>query len=315
MKESQISINLYDLNKRYLELYYSVGVYEEYKSIKKINSIILKYIFGGRFKELISLAKGFFCRGKKKNQCIENTVENIEFPENVKVVVYTCIAGEYDTVKEPMYVNERLCNFVAITDCAIPQYSQWKRMNIADIKEMKDLSPSMKNRYAKLHPHVLFPEYDYSVYVDGSITVVADVMPLIGKLVKNNAWLGVHNMSNGIDCIYDEAVSVIGAKKAPKDIVEKQVAAYKKEGYPRHNGLFENTILVRKHNDPHCMKVMDDWWEQLLTFSQRDQMSFNYVLWKNNIAKKEICILGNNLYRNPRFYWQPHNEYFHKKKV
>jgi len=53
---------------------------------------------------------------------------------------------------------------------------------------------------------------------------------------------------------------------------------------------------------------MNDWWDQLVKYVMRDQMSFNYVLWKNSISKEDICILGDNLYRNPRFYWQPHNK-------
>jgi len=67
-----------------------------------------------------------------------------------------------------------------------------------------------------------------------------------------------------------------------------------------------NPILLRKHNDTNVIKTMEDWWLEIKHNSRRDQLSFDYVAWKNNF--KIQYIPGDN--RN--------NQYFvlgrHKKK-
>ncbi len=306
MKEEQISRDLYTLNKRYLDLFYSVGIYEKRKTIKKAFSVLYKYGSARRFKELAYIIRGFLKKGKKGNEHVNQRPDEIEFPDNVRVAVYTCIIGNYDSLKEPMYINNACCDFYAITDFPIPKKSKWKRMDIDSILGTEGLTPNMKNRYVKLHPHELFGDYDYSVYVDGSVTVVADMMPMIGRMINKNAWIGLHLMTTGVDCIYEEAKSVIGEKKAPAALVKKQIDAYRKDNYPAHNGLYNNTVIIRKHNQTMCIKVMKDWWEQLLTYTQRDQLSLCYVLWKNGISKADIFVIGSDFYRNPRFYWEPH---------
>ena len=52
---------------------------------------------------------------------------------------------------------------------------------------------------------------------------------------------------------------------------------------------------------------MDDWWEMIAKFSERDQLSFSYVLWKNNIRVEDISIdnaridpLNFKIYRHDR---------------
>ena len=64
--------------------------------------------------------------------------------------------------------------------------------------------------------------------------------------------------------------------------MHNQVSKYLKEGYPQNNGLATNPILLRKHNDINVIKTMEDWWLEIKHNSRRDQLSFNYIAWKNN---------------------------------
>ena len=65
-------------------------------------------------------------------------------------------------------------------------------------------------------------------------------------------------------------------------IIEKQIKKYHNEGYPSNNGLINGGVILRKHNENDCIKVMENWWEEIKYNSKRDQLSFNYVAWKNN---------------------------------
>ena len=69
----------------------------------------------------------------------------------------------------------------------------------------------------------------------------------------------------------------------------------KKKGMPRNYGQFECSFLARENNNKTCMKLMDDWWNEVQRFSYRDQISFMYCAWKNGINKEDIGNLGRNL--------------------
>ena len=92
--------------------------------------------------------------------------------------------------------------------------------------------------------------------------------------------------------ISEEANRVLNIVKAQyglkdkSEAISKQIGLLRKENYPENHGLFETNIIFRKHKDAMIIKLMKDWWDMICNFSYRDQLSFNYVLWKNN----QICL-------------------------
>lgn len=88
------------------------------------------------------------------------------------------------------------------------------------------------------------------------------------------------------NCAYDEANVCIKLKKDKQEIIRKQMDGYKKEGFPLRYGLSENNIIIRFHNSIDCVKLMDLWFEEFKTKSKRDQLSFNYCVWKTKTKIK-----------------------------
>jgi len=56
---------------------------------------------------------------------------------------------------------------------------------------------------------------------------------------------------------------------------------YLSEGYPKQNGLSTTPIMVRNHMDDNVINHNEDWWSEIKHNSKRDQLSFNYIAWKN----------------------------------
>lgn len=138
----------------------------------------------------------------------------------------------------------------------------------------------MMNRQRKLLPHFFLEEYEYSLYVDANIGLVGNPADLKEKyLSKYNMALPKHSER---DCLYEESKECVALGRAKLAGVKKQINRYKKEGFPTHFGLGENNILFRKHNDPKIIAMMNDWWKEINTETQRDQLSLAYVFWKNN---------------------------------
>jgi len=291
--ESEQSKNLMFLNQEYIDLKYS-SIYQ--KAIKKQK--IISNIKNGGIKYILHYIRWkTHNTGSKYYSDRETTTPTVGYGINSKIVVYTCITGNYDSIKEPLYVNDKI-DYYIITDMNVPSDSVWKKIDINSIKTLQEYNAADKNRFVKFFPNVIFPQYDYSIYIDGVIQIVADLEPIVEDMGK--CLLGVHR-HNARNCIYDEAKAIIYAKRAPKDKVLEQTTRYKNEGYPQNNGLYENTILIRKHNDISCINLMKAWWEEYMISCKRDQLSLPYIIWKNKFNYKDIYIIGNNLDKNPRF--------------
>ncbi len=291
--ENPFSRELFELNKQYLvckkELYETKRKRLSFSNIK----ILFSYIKSGAFSRIFRRLK------KAKINNLDNNYhlkEYTSFP-NCKVVIYTCIWGNYDDILEPIFVNPNI-EYRIITDRVLSANSIWKKQSLPQNIIFSKMSPIEINRFCKMNPHLLFPDFDYSIYIDGNIRVVTDLMPLIADM--GDSHLGIHRYQT--DCIYNMKSAIIAGKRAKRKSVESHIKKYKKEGFPKNFGAFECNVIVRKHNEIDCIKIMSDWWDEFLkTPSKRDQISLPYVLWKNGLSSDYIFSLGVDVRLNPRF--------------
>jgi len=222
---------------------------------------------------------------------------------NEKVVVYTAISGNYDQLSEPEYINYNF-DYICFSDNKKLKSEYWKIIGFPNCED--DLV--MLNRRVKLLPHRYFPEYEYSVYIDGNFDIVGDLEELINRYLKTNL-IAVFAHPERI-CIYDEARTCIDHKKGNRDVIKKQMQKYRQHGYPEKNGLIAGGIILRKHNYPDVVRLMEDWWSEINFHSKRDQLSFNYVSWKNCL---KYGIIKGNIFSNSFFRYREHRlSYFEK---
>ncbi len=197
-------------------------------------------------------------------------------------VVYTCITGGYDQVQKHEYVNPKW-DYILFTDDKklIKQGSiyHWQvRKNIFNKRDN-----SRNSRYEKINPHAVLASYEYSLYIDASYIVKnINVFEIIDRLIKDNILIAIppHYERN---CIYDEAEIIKEYRIDYTKLVDKQMAILRKNNYPEQNGLFENCMIFRRHNDLKLIEAEKLWWQMVLDYSRRDQLSAVYAFWKNNI--------------------------------
>lgn len=279
--EDRLSKNLYNLNKEYLELKKEYDDRKLKKILKGINLIKQK-----QFRYLLNIYIEKRKTNKISNYISEQEESNFELTE--RIAVYTCIIGKYDKVIEPVYVSDK-CDYYIITDQDIDDNSIWKKIDINTIK-IVGLKNNELNRYVKLHPHIFFENYNYSIYLDGNVRIISDLIPMVESLGNKIIGLHIHSFRN---CAYQEGKSFKFNKRLKSFYpdVTRQLNVYYKEGFPHSFGLFENTIIVRKHMDKKCIELMNEWWKQLNEFSFRDQISLPYTIWKMDM-KQSIHTYG-----------------------
>lgn len=218
-----------------------------------------------------------------------------------KIVCYTCITGNYDRLLDPLVVPSNI-DFICFTDNWHQFSNVWQIRSVP--KDLNELSNVKRQRIVKICPHRYLSEYDISIWVDGNICIKGNLNKLLAQydLDKNPFYTRIHPCRN---CIYDEAQKCIELNKDTNNIITEQIEHYKNEGYPKRIGMAETCVLLRKHNDIKCKKICYDWATELLKFSHRDQLSFNYVCWKNKYIpgymNNEFSIRINNF-----FEWKQH---------
>jgi len=137
------------------------------------------------------------------------------------------------------------------------------------------------SRRVKLSPHTHFPKYDYSVWVDGQVTILNDFIPLIRKMGSSECLFMAHRDRNTVE---EEVEEIYRVKKKQTTAVEEQIRRYKEEGYdPTRFPLIESSIQIRKHAGGCCRMFFDTWRHEVEVGSNRDQVGFGYALWKTGL--------------------------------
>ncbi|MEI6697065.1 MAG: glycosyltransferase domain-containing protein [Bacteroidota bacterium] len=198
-------------------------------------------------------------------------------PEKIKnkKVIYTIIFGEYDYLKEPEFISPDF-DYICFTDIPDLKSEIWK-IKLIKLKNKTNL----KRCAAALitNPFKYLAKYDLSVLVGGQISIHCDISEFIRTVLP--LYKSIAIMHHPVrDCIYEEAEAVLELKKEFQCVVNKQMDKYRRLRYPEHNGLVSSGIVVRRHNDKKLKKHCKLWHQEIKKHSQRDQLSFNFVLWK-----------------------------------
>lgn len=288
----------------------------EYKELKSGNafrianslSLLIKLV---KKRDFITIKKlvNRWENGVKSRKFIGQTkkVKNVRtgnYFSNERIAVYTVVFGKYDKLLEP-YCHPDNIDYYIVTDQDFEDAGTvWKKIDITKFSDMLNgLSDVEKNRFFKMKPHLLFPNYKNSIYIDGNIQIISDLTEYINCV--GSCGLAAH-MHSSRDCVYEESKAVVFAGKESKENMDKHIKHLRNQKFPEHFGMLECNVLARKHNDV-CKKLMDEWWIEFMNFSKRDQMSLPYIIYKNNISIYDVGTLGNNVNNNPSFRINSHN--------
>jgi len=219
-------------------------------------------------------------------------------------VIYTAICGDYDKLLEPVSVPENI-DFICFTDQDF--YSDvWKIRPI----EVETNGPRYTARKYKILAHRFLGGYEESVWVDGNITVRGDINEAFDTYLSDtNMAVYDHAYTNDSrSSVKEEFQSLLSMAEKEKKFVntttmKAQMQHYNDRGFPDEEGLISSMIMFRRHNKDDVTMVMEEWWEQIKQFSERDQLSFNYAAWKHSL---DFSYIREDSRSNKYFKHNPH---------
>jgi len=223
-----------------------------------------------------------------------------------KGVLYTCILNDYDDlneIKTYKYIDKDW-DYVCFTENKT-QLEQGQ-VGIWEIRPLvsADYDHTRINRWHKTHPHILFPEYEKSIYVDANINILTSHL---FNVIQEKAQPIVLPEHFGHINIYNELNWALNSGIDDKNLIQKELDFIKSENMPQNYGFCENNLIYREHHNPKIIKLNEDWWYMIQNYSKRDQLSFCYILWKNGFKVEDIT------FKNARLDFDNFYIFDHKK--
>ena len=251
---------------------------------KKNGNPLVHFLFWGRFHSLCGYSSNVY---PASQETIERYLE-YKSKRTSKSVVYTCITNDYDdlsAISSHYYVDPDW-DYVCFSDNS--QLIAQKQLGIWEIRPLAfdKLDNTRNNRYHKILPHKLFPEYDQSVYLDANINILTPY--LFNEIKKRNEFFLAPFMLE-YKCLYQSAQWMLD-RQIDKPQLEKQLDYYRQQGFPENYGMFENNLLYRKHNLPEVQNLMEHWWKWVSEYCRRDQSSLAFVFWDAHLPIERFSI-------------------------
>ena len=230
-----------------------------------------------------------------------------------RFAIYTACIGGYDDILQPEVVDDRFDFFLFTNDV------REERIGVWHVRKVDYSNPDLTRiaRHVKTHPEDLLPEYEATLWMDSSLQITSPkVYTRFIELFDQNVVDVASVIHPKRDCIYDEAFEV-ATRKNP-GALEHDYIALKwcrkiwKEQYPQHNGLFETSILYRRKS--YFSKQVDElWWECINRYSKRDQLSFNYSLWRVSPEIELFLPLGEHMMNSKNVNYLGHAKVSNRK--
>lgn len=230
--------------------------------------------------------------------------EDRTYMQTCKVVVSTCAFGGGDDLYQPIGMSEtslqKVC-YVAFWDeiTRTTQELQGNRIGenhfigiwrIVVVRDLPFTDQRLNGKIPKMLGHRLFPQARYSIWVDSKSQFRRDPLGVLEALLwRPNSVLAISE-HGARSSVYDEAKAVVKKHKATPEEVEVQLMQYRHDGLPedkRFNGkkaLSEASVIVREHT-PLSNLFMCLWFNEVVRFTSRDQLSFPYTLWRLKVLK------------------------------
>jgi hypothetical protein len=227
----------------------------------------------------------------------------------MRALVYTAIFGGYETLKQPVPQNEP-CDFVCFTDSKMQ--SRENCWQIIPVRRDPKIHSRMQAKRFKILSHKVFPggrltwrhapfrhrsPVNLTIWIDGSLEIKSSTF-----VEDMRAALATHDWAvfahPDRDCIYEEAVRSAPLDKYRNLPILAQTETYRGDISP-HGGLYACGVIVRREPlSERVRKANELWWQENISWSYQDQLSFPYVLKKTGAT---VAVIPGNLWKNEWF--------------
>ena len=221
----------------------------------------------------------YFVQNIKNKEQIDLDYQGIIPNKFKKIIVYSCLMGDYDNVTS--FNKQKGYDYVLFTDQNIIN-TNWTILPIPKNVLRLKISKIKKQRYIKIHPHKFFRNYNLSIYIDANYIIKGDLNNFLKKILNPLDNIYIPHRKFGKDLNYE----INRAKNNKLDnntLLNEIQKRYFDFRIAQKAGIVNAGLIVRKHHKEDCIKLMENWWEEVEKYSHVDNFEFNYAAYKTKV--------------------------------
>jgi hypothetical protein len=197
---------------------------------------------------------------------------------DLTTAVYTALLGGYERLNDAQHVGDGTVPFICFTDDASLTSSVW------DIRVVSPLFPGdlhRSQREIKIRGCSDLEQFDRTLYIDNSVSLTGSPEVIL------DSWLDGQDIAVPLhswrETVREEFAAVAQWGLDDADKILEQLSVYTDiapeilDQRPTWNGM------IARRNGPAVGAVMDRWFDEVLRYSRRDQLSSNYVFGQSPI--------------------------------
>jgi hypothetical protein len=213
-----------------------------------------------------------------------------------RLVVYTALIGGDQRLREVRLAEESSADFVCFTDDPALRSDTWQ---VIPVEPRLPTDPVRSERYLKIVGHPVLAGYDRSLWVDNAV----ELLELPESFV--DGWLDEADVAAPVHTSYrtvlEEAEASVDLGRDDHLRVFEQLAHYVGSSPTAVETNPHWTALLARRRTPQVEAVMTTWWEHVLRYSRRDQLSFTVVMAASGLRLRSVPLpnLRSPLHRWP----------------
>ena len=98
-----------------------------------------------------------------------------------KIIVYSALIRNYDILRP--FPKEEGIDYFLFTNIEVKEETNWTILPIPKTLQKMKLKSVKKQRFLKLHPHLFFKNYNLSIYLDTSFSIIGNLKEFLSRLI------------------------------------------------------------------------------------------------------------------------------------
>ncbi|MBK4346475.1 glycosyltransferase domain-containing protein [Lacisediminihabitans changchengi] len=213
------------------------------------------------------------------------TGEDHQLTAEPRRVVYTALIGRYEQLNEQPVALETDIEFICFTDDEQLTSKTW---NIRLITPRFPLDTIRSARYLKVRGPEILGDYDETLWIDNSVRLRATPNLLLDEwLRETDLAIPGHSWRTSVIGEFD-AVAADGYDDPSR--VYEQLIHYSTIVPAVLEEVPYWTALLARRRTSEVDAAMQLWWDHLLRYSRRDQLSVNFALRSSEVAVTRMVL-------------------------
>ncbi|CAA6665093.1 unnamed protein product [Spirodela intermedia] len=228
---------------------------------------------------------------------------DVKYVKRCRFVVASGIFDGYDTPHQPTNISRRseklFCFLMVVDEKSLSLIEQnvtvrednagGKWVGIWRLVTLHNLpydEPRRNGKVPKILTHRLFPQAQYSIWIDGKMELLVD--PLL--MLERYLWRGNYTFAIATHkhhrSIYEEGDAIKRRKRYARPLIDLHMKIYRYEGMELWrpdkgtvSDVPEGAVIIREHTAVNNL-FMCLWFNEVDLFTPRDQLSFGYVAFR-----------------------------------